>query len=707
MTAMNSYVPVKRDVMEADMLIKRFLLLCFFFYSFSILGTGSGLAAENLKPLAGSAGDYAAWADACGDPVGATVRSDFLSRAKLLSSGKEARVIKRFENRYKRKKSYADRVVEKCVLQGKTDCCSAVPSVAGRFDKAKSIYETGLQKLASTAPSTESSGSGTEGPAVTPTSSSRAKKQSDLATQQQAQTQSDSQAANTDPGENSGLAAAESKYHSDLHFVLLSREQLDLRLLQLDPTAIQSDSVVYNLARQMYGQDSTPGGQLSEFDRKSKMDELRNRILNDARDAPNKFAHHAKINLGEFDPELGGFPITPGASVGLNKSSHALTGWELSTLESCDRMLCFKAVMHPDSLIAPVKITNKNAMIKVLKMSQGEAQTLLQSMKTNHQGRNAHVIIGFSIDKVDVLPKTRYTLKETYLAYLNILSADIYSDVVIRKNETRIDGHLSSIPLTGLDDVLAPGEDYDRVEVHATVLPLYLPKMKERYASGDMLLQSGRFSKPIADIGPGAPMQAGRGSLFRLSLNRLNEMLLLKSGYDHAADLTGNNQANAYLGMMANHLRDRTKLEFESEFDRHAAVDNFKTMTVPLLKKVPTKLPIKMLRVEHASLGQYDFNKSGFPMSVMARFEQHDVFPGKLEGLPDFKAMRFLPMDMTRAKTLSDRLNNRREVYVAQELTISKVLPMSHGKPSEEPIGKHESLVIYFDKQLTEPLHRF
>lgn len=500
---------------------------------------------------------------------------------------------------------------------------------------------------------------------------------------------------------------AQSKYHSDLHFVLQSREQLDLRLLQLDPTAIQSDSLVYSMARQMYGQDSTPGGNLSEFERKSKIDELRNRILSDAKNAPNKFGHHARINLGEYHNELGGFPITPGASVGFKKSSHAIKGWELSTFESCGRILCFRAIMHPDTHIAPIKITNKNVAIKVLKMSQGEAQALLQSLQTNHQGRNAHVIIGFSIDRVEVLPKTKYTQKETYLAYLNILNADIYSDVLIRKNEIRIDGHLAAIPLTGLDDVLLPGKDYDKVETHATVLPLYLPKMKGRYVSGDLLLRSGRYSKPIADAGVGGQTQGGRNSLFRLSLNRLHEMLLLKSGHDHAAALTANNQTNAYLGMMANHLRDRTYLEFESEFDKHAAVNNFKIKTVPLLKQVPTKLPIKMLRVERASLGRYDFDKSGFSMAIMAKLERHDVFPGKLEGLPDFKAMTFLPIDKAKAKVVSDRLNNRREVYVVQELTINNVLPISYGKPSEEAIGRHESLVFYLDKQLTEPLYRF
>ena len=317
------------------------------------------------------------------------------------------------------------------------------------------------------------------------------------------------------------------------------------------------------------------------------------------------------------------------------------------------------------------------------------------------------MIIGFSIDKVEVLPKTRYTQKETYLAYLNVLNADIYSDVVIRKGTIRIDGHLAAIPLTGLDDVLSPGKDYDKIEIDSTILPLYLPKLKGRYVSGDLPLRRGRFSKPSAVIGPGSQGLGNQQSLFQLSLNRLYEMLLLKSGHDRVATMNENSQTNAYLTMMGNHLRERVNLDFESEFDKHSAVNNFKTNTLPLLKKVPTELPIKMLRLEQASLGQYDFNRSGFPMAIMARFEKHDVFSGKLEGLPDFKAMTFLPMDKNTAKKLSDRLNDRREVFVVQELTIRKVLPENQRNPPEEAIGRHESLVIYFDKQLTEPLYRF
>lgn len=144
------------------MLIKKSLLLCFFFYFIFVMGTSLSLAAENLKALAYSAGDYAAWADVCDDPAGANVRSDFLSRANLLSPDEEAKIIKRFEDRYQRKKRYADKALKKCVQQGKNNCCSAVRSVAGRLNKAKSIYEIGLQKLVKATPSTKSSEPGTE-----------------------------------------------------------------------------------------------------------------------------------------------------------------------------------------------------------------------------------------------------------------------------------------------------------------------------------------------------------------------------------------------------------------------------------------------------------------------------------------------------------------------------------------------------------------
>ena len=671
------------------MLINKFLLLGFVFCFILIVGTGSSLATANLNALANSAGDYAAWADVCSDPAGASVKSEFKAQADPLPPDQEARIVKLFEDRYQRTKRQADKALKKCVQRGNENCCTDVRSVAGRLNKAKSIHEIVVQKLAKAQSKRSGSAVGSS------------------VTQQQSTTQPNTSTTASATNEGSDSASAQSKFHSDLHFVLQSRVQLDLRLLQLDPTAIQSDGLVYSLARQMYGRDSTPGAHLSEFERKSILEALRDRILSDAKRSPNKFGHHARINLGEYDTELGGFPITPGASVGLNKSSHVHTGWELSSLESCARILCFKSVMHPDTNIAPVKITDKNAKIKVLKMSEEEAQALLQSLQNKNQGRYAHVIIGFSVDRVEVQPKTKYTSEDTYLAYLNILSADIYSDALIRKNETRIDGHLATIPLTDLDDLLIPGKDYDKIEIHTALLPLYLPKLNGRYVSGDLLLRRDRFSKPTAFIGTGIQGIGAQVSLFQLSLNRLYEMLLLRSGHDQAAAMNENSQTNAYLAMMVNHLRESSIPDFESEFDKHTAVNNFKTNTLPLLKTVPTELPLKMLRIEQASLGQYDFVKSGFPMAIMAGLENHDIFPGKLEGLPDLKATKFLPMDKTRAKAVSDRLNKSRVVYVAQELTIDNVLPERHRKLPDEATGKHESLVIYLDEQLTEPLYRF
>lgn len=62
-------------------------------------------ASEDLKPLASSAGRYAAWADVCGDPAtSADVRSDFLARAELLTPDEQPGIIKLFERRYAKKK---------------------------------------------------------------------------------------------------------------------------------------------------------------------------------------------------------------------------------------------------------------------------------------------------------------------------------------------------------------------------------------------------------------------------------------------------------------------------------------------------------------------------------------------------------------------------------------------------------------------------
>ena len=116
--------------------------------------------AENLKPLAGSAGKYAAWADVCGDPVGAEVRSDFLARVELLAPDEQAGIIRIFEKRYKKKKKNGEKAVKSCTLQGKTDCCTVGPS--GYIIEAKKRYYSHVAKLDGATVTAESSQSAAE-----------------------------------------------------------------------------------------------------------------------------------------------------------------------------------------------------------------------------------------------------------------------------------------------------------------------------------------------------------------------------------------------------------------------------------------------------------------------------------------------------------------------------------------------------------------
>ncbi len=125
--------------------------------------------ARDLKNLAYRAGGYAAWADACSDPAGATVRSDFLSLADLISPDDGASVIQRFEHRYGTVYSQADRMVKSCVDRGKADCCSG-GGIATRFDRARLFYEANLKSLIAAASPAESSGSGAESAAAAPAS---------------------------------------------------------------------------------------------------------------------------------------------------------------------------------------------------------------------------------------------------------------------------------------------------------------------------------------------------------------------------------------------------------------------------------------------------------------------------------------------------------------------------------------------------------
>ncbi|MBT8437282.1 MAG: hypothetical protein KJP11_07920 [Gammaproteobacteria bacterium] len=122
--------------------------------------------AENLKPLASFAGRYAAWADVCGDPVGAEVRSDFLARVELLAPKEQAGIIRIFEKRYKKKKKNGKKAVKSCIRQGKTDCCTVGPE--GYIIEAKKRYYSHLAKLDAAAVPAESSQSAAEIAAAAP-----------------------------------------------------------------------------------------------------------------------------------------------------------------------------------------------------------------------------------------------------------------------------------------------------------------------------------------------------------------------------------------------------------------------------------------------------------------------------------------------------------------------------------------------------------
>ena len=122
--------------------------------------------AEDLKGLAATAGKYAAWADLCDDPAGADVKSDFLARVELLAPDEQAGIIKKFERRYTRKTKNAEPLLEKCILEGKTTCCTVGPS--GQFLGAKERYESEVVKLDGPTAPAESAGSATQSVAAAP-----------------------------------------------------------------------------------------------------------------------------------------------------------------------------------------------------------------------------------------------------------------------------------------------------------------------------------------------------------------------------------------------------------------------------------------------------------------------------------------------------------------------------------------------------------
>jgi peptidoglycan hydrolase-like protein with peptidoglycan-binding domain len=128
------------------------------------------LTTQNLMPLAGYAGDYAAWADACSDPAGVTVTSDFLSKADVLAPDEKASVIQRFDSRYATKNDYVETLIEKCTGMGRTTCCTAGRTIPKRFAKAKMLYEFSLQSLTVAASPAAGSGSSTASVVIAPTS---------------------------------------------------------------------------------------------------------------------------------------------------------------------------------------------------------------------------------------------------------------------------------------------------------------------------------------------------------------------------------------------------------------------------------------------------------------------------------------------------------------------------------------------------------
>ncbi|MEH6358135.1 MAG: hypothetical protein V7745_04045 [Pseudomonadales bacterium] len=163
------------------MLFKRFLLLCSFFYFFSVVGTpqaalsnpdpsinnpspsaGGQTAAtasssifypmQNLDYLALNAGEYAAWADACSDPAGVTVKTDLLSMLDTLTPAEKAKILQRFDNRYAQRKNSAEKRVKQCTATGRTDCCIA-GYVAERMSRAKMHYQSSLKSTVAAATS--------------------------------------------------------------------------------------------------------------------------------------------------------------------------------------------------------------------------------------------------------------------------------------------------------------------------------------------------------------------------------------------------------------------------------------------------------------------------------------------------------------------------------------------------------------------------
>ncbi len=119
------------------------------------------------------AGRHAAWADACGDPVGVTVKSDFFSKADALAPGEKAGVILNFETGYAYAKERAEKFMKQCTAKGTSDCCTFEASTATRggakkMSDAKKHYQATLKKFPVTATAKESPDSSIANVAATP-----------------------------------------------------------------------------------------------------------------------------------------------------------------------------------------------------------------------------------------------------------------------------------------------------------------------------------------------------------------------------------------------------------------------------------------------------------------------------------------------------------------------------------------------------------
>jgi len=142
-------------------------------YQRSLKGTVAAASSNPVLPqywdgFTRYAGRYAAWADACSDPAGITVKSDFLSKADVLTPGQKAGVIQNFENSYAVTKKRAEKHVKHCTAKGITDCCTVGTSNGRKISYAKKYYQAMLKKFPVAAAAKKSSGASTASVAPAP-----------------------------------------------------------------------------------------------------------------------------------------------------------------------------------------------------------------------------------------------------------------------------------------------------------------------------------------------------------------------------------------------------------------------------------------------------------------------------------------------------------------------------------------------------------